>query len=79
MNPLIVNFGYNERHFLAEPKFVISEAWGEPAELSTLFEHERADVHTTLSTVSSHCEGLVALVLSPLTTYYVSTTYSTAY
>ena len=26
-----------------EPKFVISEALGEPAELSTLFEHECAD------------------------------------
>ena len=57
--------GYNEL------KFLIFEAWGEPVELSTLFEHERADVHTTQSTVSSHCEGLVALVFLPLATYYV--------
>ena len=53
--------------------------WGEPAELSTLFEHECADAHATQSTVSSHCEGLVALVLNPLATNYVPTTYSTAY
>ena len=53
--------------------------WGEPAELSTLFEHEPADAHATQSTVSFHCEGLVALVVLPLTTYYVPTTYSITY
>ena len=62
-----------------EPKFVISEVSGEPAVLSTLFKHECADAHATQSTVSSHCEGLVALVLSPLATYYVPITYSTTY
>ena len=60
--------GYNEL------KFVISEAWGEPAELSTLFEHERTNAHATQSTLSFHCEGLVALMLSPLATYYIPTT-----
>ena len=63
--------GYNELWF------VISKAWGVPAELSTLFEYERADTHATQSIVSSHCEGLVTLVLLPLATYYAPTIYGT--
>ena len=62
---LIPRFGYNEL------KFIISEAWNEPTELSILFEQECTDMHATQSTISSHCEGLVALVLSPVVTYYV--------
>ena len=52
---------------------------GELAELSTLFEHERVDMHSSQCTATSHCEVLVTLVLSPLATYYVHTTYCNIY
>ena len=71
----MANFGHNRHHFLAEPKFVIPEVLGEPAELSTLFEHERTDAHSTQSTVTLTVKGWSRLCSHHL----LPTTYSTTY